>query len=1391
MAVSDSQIVDLLYKQAFGVTKTDTANIKSPSNESIPSPLLMRGDTLWTQANQIPATPAVVAGVTQAYLGASAVQCVADNTTVPIGGIYPTWLTNLTYWIPSQFGPLYNVQVWVDDPGVANPTTTGTQIFAAGSGGTGQYYFNYQSGVLNFIGNTIPAALTSGKVLYIVGYRYVGKVGVTNLPSNTNIGNLNVTGTTITSIVTNGNIALNPNGSGIVTSNANISAPYFVGNFSGNISGNVTIPGPNTGVVFNDANLANSSSAFTFDKTTNVVTMSGNVYLNQAIATNTTLQAPTIGSYAGERFTVYNFNNVAKTNYAIGAENNYLWTGVDSNANTVGFKWYGNTDLAATLTGSGNLVLTGGLNGTFATVTGNVLANNLNANANITAVDTVRANYIHANANVLANIVNVNLAINGNVANFTGNLNAANTAFGNLLTGNYANFNNDVVVQGNIANANNISVTNLVTANNANITSNINAGNANIGGNLVANNANINLALNGNTATFSGNVEVNNLDVNLLLTGNTANFIGNIDVLGIKTDNYYYANGAPVDFEQPGGSNTDIQFNDSGDLGGVSQFTFDKATNTLSVLGNANVTTLNTSNINGGSNAVYINANGFSTQFAANGNVYFPANVSVNTNISAQYFLGNFSGNITGNVQAGGSNTQVQFNDGGNIGGTAGFTFDKTSNLVTIAGNLSAANTAFGNLLTGNYANFNNDVVVQGNIANANNISATNGLFANNANITSNITSGNANLGNLTTSNYFTGVLVNGTSNVTVNNNGNVNLTAGGNLALIVKATGANVTGNIDITAAANAAHVYTPNVTSSAGALTLTAAAGNNNIDLKPTGNGTVDVANARITTLAEPINATDAATKQYVDSVAEGLHVHAPCYAATTATLATLSSGTITYNNGAAGVGANLVTTGSYTTIDGVSIAVVGRRVLVKDEANAAHNGIYVYSSSTVLTRASDFDTPTEMAGGDFTFIQNGTIYNDTGWVMTDPVTTVGTSPVNFLQFSGAGTYQAGAGLTLTGTVFSVNVDNVTTEINSGNVVVKANAQLTTPNIGAATGTSLVLTGNVTAGNVVANNISSAANLTVTSFANVGNLNATDNITGNNANITANLTAGNANIAANLTSGNASLGNLATANYANISVNLNVSGNSNLGNVATANTFIGVLANGTSNIAVLQNGNINLTAAGNTSLVVTPTGANVTGDFGITGNLSVANANLGNLVTANYFTGILANGTSQVAIPTANGNVNISSGANANVLVISPNGINVSGYGNFTADVSANNLSLGGNAALGGTGIRHQTSNTASITANQVIATAPVTGVTGVEFIVKGVDSTGGKYSMATISVVTDGSAIDWQTYGSMYLGGTTGTYSAGINGGNVELRVTPSSTNTTTWTTQFRTI
>lgn len=176
------------------------------------------------------------------------------------------------------------------------------------------------------------------------------------------------------------------------------------------------------------------------------------------------------------------------------------------------------------------------------------------------------------------------------------------------------------------------------------------------------------------------------------------------------------------------------------------------------------------------------------------------------------------------------------------------------------------------------------------------------------------------------------------------------------------------------------------------------------------------------------DPTSALQLATKQYVDAVAEGLHVHASCAAATPNTLASLTGGTVTYNNGTAGVGATLTLSVALTILDGYTLQ-NGDRVLVKNEAAQANNGIYTWATGgTVLTRATDFDTAIEIASGDFTFISNGTLYGDTGWVQIEPVTTIGTDPIVWQQFSGAGTYTAGTGLTLTGSQFSITNTAVT---------------------------------------------------------------------------------------------------------------------------------------------------------------------------------------------------------------------------------------------------------------------------------------------------------------------------------------------------------------------------
>jgi len=141
--------------------------------------------------------------------------------------------------------------------------------------------------------------------------------------------------------------------------------------------------------------------------------------------------------------------------------------------------------------------------------------------------------------------------------------------------------------------------------------------------------------------------------------------------------------------------------------------------------------------------------------------------------------------------------------------------------------------------------------------------------------------------------------------------------------------------------------------------------------------------------------------------------------------ATTANLSAD---YDNGTSGVGATLTnnSTQAALVIDGVTLS-VDDRVLVKNQTTQSENGIYYVSDTGsvstdwVLTRALDFDTTTEISGGDFTFVTGGSTYDNTGWVQTTPTVVVGTDPVVWQQFSGAGTYTASSGVQLVGSDFS----------------------------------------------------------------------------------------------------------------------------------------------------------------------------------------------------------------------------------------------------------------------------------------------------------------------------------------------------------------------------------
>jgi hypothetical protein len=212
--------------------------------------------------------------------------------------------------------------------------------------------------------------------------------------------------------------------------------------------------------------------------------------------------------------------------------------------------------------------------------------------------------------------------------------------------------------------------------------------------------------------------------------------------------------------------------------------------------------------------------------------------------------------------------------------------------------------------------------------------------------------------------------------------------------------------------------------ITATSGNLDIAAASGNNSVNLVPTGTGSVDVANKRITSVAEPTQSSDAATKNYVDAVKTGLDVKDSVIVTTTANL------TATYSNGTSGVGATLTNSGTQAaiTIDS-RVLVVGERVLVKDQTTALQNGFYrvttVGSGSVnwVLTRTVDADEDSEITPGAFTFVEEGTVGANNGYVCTNTgAITVGTTPITFVQFSGAGQITAGDGLTKTGNTLNV---------------------------------------------------------------------------------------------------------------------------------------------------------------------------------------------------------------------------------------------------------------------------------------------------------------------------------------------------------------------------------
>jgi hypothetical protein len=1025
-------------------------------------------------------------------------------------------------------------------------------------------YFFVSGGTVN-LGSAYVVDAPSGTIIFGTSNIAFAQFSQSQVYSGNASAGINLVGTVINAKTDGVTTAFDGNGNIIVKASANLTTPNIGAATGTSLSTTGTVTGGNlltAGLISSTGTITSADTITGANITTaGVVSSAGNV-------TGGNLRTGGFVSAAGNVI-AGNLTTIATGNVSAG---NVLTTGlVSATGNIQGNFFIGNgsqlTGIDATAIQNGTANVRTFLNGNVTTSAGGT-ANVLN----VTSTGTITT----GTASVTGTATAGNLATAGTVS-ATGNITG-----GNILGGANVNATTHTgttvsvtanITGGNILTAGLISATSTITS-----AANITGGNILTAG-LISATSTITSAANitGGNVLTTGTVSATGVGVfGNITTQGTISAAGNIITAGLFVGNFQ--GNITGNLTVPG-SNTQVLFNTNGNADAVAGFTYNKDSNTLGILGivssqgnviAGNVRTAGlitaTGNVTAGNvtTAGLISATGNVTA----GNVLFGAGIVSGT--------GNvFATNLTGTLQ-----TAAQTN-------------------ITSVGTLSAltvtANVTGGNVLTAGIMSSTGNGI-HGNVLTGGLISATSTITS-----AANITGGNvltagimSSTGNGIYGNVLTGGLISATGGITggsVTTAGAVSAAAnvtGGN---IVTAGTVSATGNINTAGSINLAG----NIVDS-NALTISTAAGD--IVLAPTGN--VSVNSKNINNVAQPTQNQDAATKLYVDNlVSTSISYHTPVTAATTANLATTTGGTITYaqpGGAGNGQGATITTTGSFNLIDTANVQTANTRILVKDEGNAVLNGVYVWSNATVITRAADANTygagnVNALGLNDYFFVSSGNVNKGSAYIVNAPTGTItfGTSNISFAQFSNSQTYTANtsAGITLVGTVITGKVDGITTAFDGGgNISVKASANLTTPNIGAATGTSLSVTG--------------AVNTATT-------ISATGNITGGNI-----LTAGLISVTGSITSAsNLSLtGNIVDGGE--LWVNTSSNGNINLNPNGTGQTNIptGIL-NVTGNI---QGGN--LRTAGLISATGAITGAALTGT-----SLTVTTGNItcGNIVNAN----------------------------------------------------------------------------------------------------------------------------------------------------------------------------
>ena len=1198
----------------------------------------------------------------------------------------------------------------------SNPSTPAIDFHS------GSTLVDYDSKIQASSGN---GAVGGGNLTVTANYFNVSNNLIAN--GNANIsGNANVTGN-----VTANNFILN---GGNITGANLISANYFTGTLTTSAQPNVTSLGTLSNL-FISGNLGVGTATLTADARvtilavgqTNVYPITGNsiaagtdlhisgddgnitritqdsfglnTYVaftgraagGTATAPTQTLTGATLSQFTGRGFSngSLQFGNNSTGRVDIEAAENFTDTSRSTNV-VIYTTSVGNINptLAATFDGNGNL-----------TVTGSITSTSGNSNLG----NSITANFVSVSSNTVTSNLKVNLEFSGNTANFSGNIFTANANLGNVANANFFSGNGSLLTG--------ITFANLTDANTAGLTIN-----------------------------------------DVYLQGVTNLAVSNTGATGYTFDQYPGLN--PSLYVVAG---TTLAF----DLTTVGHpFQIQYANGTDYSNGLFHVTTAG------------VVSTGASAQSQTSGTLYWKVPGDIN---------GTFKYQCQNHVAMVG-NIFVQAADIGNV-------------LLNYTGNLSAGNANLGNAVAANFfigngfyltgidsagvANGNSNVKVYSNanveisangVANVLSITgsavvASQNVYANANTIQANIIVGNTLTGNLSTAAQPNITSVGSLTSLTVTgdivgNTANFNGAAYSNATSISAPTQLATKSYVD-QQVSTGIHIHEAVYVATTANLIATYIPGGTNpvITEIVTGNTLISTGhNLNVNNMVVPTvtsSGLTSGTPYFVYSVANAnAFTLTASWSGPQLTGLTNGTGLSITSNANPGIGAKLTNAGTQAalTIDSIPLSLTNR-VLVLNQANTALNGVYAVSNvgsvstNWELTRALDADQyyPQSDLGigeGSYFFVQSGnTQAGDSYVVSTAGIIIIGTTGISFSQFSGAVTYTGVSPIVVTGQQISL----ANTTGSSDVVVLATSPNLTTPNIGNATGNSLTLSGN---GLVSAANVTASANITAGNLNTSGQIistgagNASDgggqlylNGSGNNridfningtgapANTTRSagtkitlypaLSVSQTDYALGIDSGtvwtsvpvNSSsfkfkwYGGITEVANLDGTGNFSAAGNITGGNITTTGQIVSSVATGTAPLAVSSNTVVpNLNAAfsniaNNVAVTTVSTNisyptfayANITGSYPLQSNTAIS-ANLANgafiattfvgNVSGNVSNGALANGNSNVNIPAANGNVNISAVGNANILVVTGTGANITGTANVTG-----NANVGGN--------------------------------------------------------------------------------------------------------------